>query len=64
MFQLLIVIVGSVSDLLDYINPSHDTSGRDNLGTKKKNYVTNVSVVWFVSLFSGWVANEDFILSC
>nr|XP_027115424.1 protein TSS isoform X1 [Coffea arabica]XP_027115425.1 protein TSS isoform X1 [Coffea arabica]XP_027115426.1 protein TSS isoform X1 [Coffea arabica] len=30
----------SVSDLLDYINPSRDTSGRDNLGAKKKNYVT------------------------
>ncbi|KAL3517293.1 hypothetical protein ACH5RR_024195 [Cinchona calisaya] len=28
----------SVSDLLDYINPNHDSSGRENLGAKKKNY--------------------------
>lgn len=44
--QELIVIVaslklGSVSDLLDYINPSHDAKGRD-AAAKRKNYIVKV----------------------
>ncbi|KAF5733515.1 clustered mitochondria protein [Tripterygium wilfordii] len=32
----------SVSDLLDYINPSHDAKGRDAVAVKRKNYITKV----------------------
>lgn len=32
----------SVSDLLDYINPSPDAGGRDTMGAKKKNYLAKV----------------------
>ncbi|XP_044501218.1 protein TSS-like isoform X2 [Mangifera indica] len=32
----------SVSDLLDYINPSHDAKGRDVSAIKRKNYITKV----------------------
>lgn len=49
----LIVIVaslnlGSVSDLLDYINPSHDAKGRDS-AAKRKNYTVKVVVLCHVS---------------
>ncbi|KAL9176377.1 hypothetical protein ABFS82_02G174900 [Erythranthe guttata] len=29
----------SVSDLLDYINPSHDAKGKDAVGSKRRNYI-------------------------
>ncbi|XP_052193006.1 protein REDUCED CHLOROPLAST COVERAGE 1 [Diospyros lotus] len=29
----------SVSDLLDYINPSHDAKGKDSVGIKRKTYI-------------------------
>ncbi|KAL0379395.1 UNVERIFIED_CONTAM: protein TSS [Sesamum angustifolium] len=32
----------SVSDLLDYINPSHDAKGKDTMGSKRRNYVAKV----------------------
>ncbi|KAA8520744.1 hypothetical protein F0562_014984 [Nyssa sinensis] len=32
----------SVSDLLDYINPSHDAKGRDAVAIKRKSYITKV----------------------
>ncbi|GAB4844598.1 hypothetical protein Ancab_037997, partial [Ancistrocladus abbreviatus] len=32
----------SVSDLLDYINPSHDTKGRNSIAIKRKSYVMKV----------------------
>ncbi|CAI9101138.1 OLC1v1038397C1 [Oldenlandia corymbosa var. corymbosa] len=32
----------SVSDLLDYINPSHAGSGKDDVGAKKKKYLTKM----------------------
>lgn len=51
--------IGSVSDLLDYINPVHDAKGRD-MAVKRKSYITKVHlgpghfVLWFFfsSLFS------------
>lgn len=33
---------GSVSDLLDYINPSCDAKGRDIVALKRKSYITKV----------------------
>lgn len=44
-FRLLIIFIGSVSDLLDYINPSPDDSGRDTAGVKRKNYLTKVNLI-------------------
>ncbi|KAL0398001.1 UNVERIFIED_CONTAM: protein TSS [Sesamum calycinum] len=32
----------SVSDLLDYINPSHDAKGKDTMGSKRRNYIAKV----------------------
>ncbi|XP_065860209.1 protein REDUCED CHLOROPLAST COVERAGE 1 [Euphorbia lathyris] len=32
----------SVSDLLDYINPSRDTKGRDFISVKRKSYITKI----------------------
>ncbi|WCJ22412.1 Tetratricopeptide repeat (TPR)-like superfamily protein [Euphorbia peplus] len=32
----------SVSDLLDYINPSRDTKGRDFMSIKRKSYITKI----------------------
>ncbi|KZV15077.1 clustered mitochondria protein [Dorcoceras hygrometricum] len=29
----------SVSDLLDYINPDHDSKGKDTIGVKRRNYI-------------------------
>ncbi|XP_051146563.1 protein REDUCED CHLOROPLAST COVERAGE 1 [Andrographis paniculata] len=34
----------SVSDLLDYINPSHDAKGKDAAGSKRRNYIAKAKV--------------------
>lgn len=36
------MMMGSVSDLLDYINPSHDGQGTDGMGLKRKTYIQKV----------------------
>jgi len=36
------LIFGSVSDLLDYINPSRDAKVRDVVAGKRKSYITKV----------------------
>lgn len=41
----LLLIFGSVSDLLDYINPSRDAKGRDFISVKRKAYITKVNRV-------------------
>lgn len=42
---LIIFFVNSVSDLLDYINPSPDAGGRDTMGARKRNYLAKVDLI-------------------
>lgn len=56
--------IGSVSDLLDYINPTQDAKGRD-AAMKRKSYITKVRWspvhfhIWFVcQVYNIFDANE------
>ncbi|KAI3741379.1 hypothetical protein L1987_59051 [Smallanthus sonchifolius] len=50
----------SVSDLLDYINPSHDGQGTDGVGLKRKTYIQKLKGKTYQNLE---VANSDDSLS-
>lgn len=46
---LLIIAIDSVSDLLDYINPSHDAKGKDAVGSKRRNYIAKVFLISLIN---------------
>lgn len=42
-----LIVVGSVSDLLDYINQSYDAKGKESVGLKRRNYIARVFLFLF-----------------
>lgn len=45
---LKLIMFCSVSDLLDYINPSHNAKGKDSVAVKRKNYIMKVYEIAFL----------------